>query len=298
MSESAIPTPEDIAAELESISDEPDYLEPVDEAPPSEPEPPVAAQTASEVEALAEELGWRRDFNGREAVSAKDYIKRQQGFLRDSSRQLRELKEATAKHSEALVRIQKEALAEARKAAQAELDEAVRMGDTRAASQAVEKLTAAQREPEPVAAPRIDPDVETFVKDWVGNNAWFRTDPAAVALSDAVYRQEIEANGGIDDPVAILPRVEAAVRKRFPEHFAAPERDPEPDPRPTPPAVNGTPRQSNVVTRTNAKGWNDLDQVTRSMGAAIVNEPSFMPHLKTAAEKRAAFAATYFKDNP
>jgi hypothetical protein len=52
-----------------------------------------------------------------------------------------------------------------------------------------------------------------------------------------------------------------------------------------------------VVTRTNAKGWNDLDQLTRSMGAAIVNEPSFMPHLKTAAEKRAAYAAAYFKDN-
>jgi hypothetical protein len=33
------------------------------------------------------------------------------------------------------------------------------------------------------------------------------------------------------------------------------------------------------------------------MGAAIVNEPSFMPHLKTAAEKRAAYAAAYFKDN-
>jgi hypothetical protein len=290
--QSAIPTPEDIAAELEAISDEPDHLEPVEETAQADPEP--VAQTASEVEALAEEMGWRRDFNGREAVSAKEYIKRQQGFLRDSSRQLRELKEATAKHGEALVRIQKESMAEARRLAQAELDDAVRMGDTRAASAAVEKLKAADAPIEQPAAPRIDSDVETFVRDWIGGNEWFRTDQAAVALSDAVYRQEIQANGGVDDPRVILPKVEAAVRKRFPEHFATPEPE---TPRPTPPAVNGTPRQSNVVTRTNAKGWNDLDQLTRSMGAAIVNEPSFMPHLKTAAEKRAAYAAAYFKDN-
>jgi len=294
MSESAIPTPEDIAAELEAISDEPDHLEPLEEAAAPEP----VAQTASEVEALAEEMGWRRDFNGREAVSAKEYIKRQQGFLRDSSRQLRELKEATAKHGEALVRIQKESMAEARRLAQAELDDAVRMGDTRAASAAVEKLKAADAPIEQPAAPRIDSDVETFVRDWIGGNEWFRTDQAAVALSDAVYRQEIQANGGVDDPRVILPKVEAAVRKRFPEHFTAPARDPEPDPRPPPPAVNGTPRQSNVVTpRTNTKGWNDLDQLTRTLGAAIVNEPGFMPHLKTAAEKRAAYAAAYFKDN-
>lgn len=291
----AAPTPEDIAAELEALSDEPDHLEPVDEVAPPESEPAAAASAAaSEVEALAEEMGWRRDFNGREAVSAKDYIKRQQGFLRDSSRQLRELKDATAKHGEALVRIQKESMAEARRLAQAELDDAVRMGDTRAASAAVEKLTAAQAPIEQPTPPRIDPDVETFVKDWVGKNQWFSKDPDAVALSDAVYRREIEANGGVDDPVAILPKVESAVRKRFPEHFGPLEPE---SPRPTPPSVNGTPRQSNVVTRTNGKGWNDLDQLTRSMGAAIVNEPSFRPDLKTAAEKRAAYAAAYFKDN-
>ena len=48
----AIPTPEDIAAELESISDEPDYLEPVDEAPPSEPEPAAAAAGVQLVDGL------------------------------------------------------------------------------------------------------------------------------------------------------------------------------------------------------------------------------------------------------
>lgn len=294
---SEVPSIEDIAAELESISDEPDHLEPVDEAPPPEPEPPAAA-APSEVEALAEELGWRRDFNGREAVSAKEYIKRQQGFLRDSSRQLRELKEATAKHGEALVRVQKQALEQARQALQAEFDEAVRLGDTRAANAASERLADTRIQEQKLDQPPPDlglpPDVKETTDRWVEDNAWFKEDEEARGYAEVVYRREV-GKLGRDDPTVILPKITDAVRKRFPEHFEAAR---EPDPRPTPPAVNGTPRQSNVVNRTAGKGWNDMDAVTRAMGAAIVNEPSFMPHLKTAAEKRAAYAAAYFKENP
>lgn len=293
MSTEAATTPpsiEDIQAELEAIV--PEDWEPEAPEPEPEPEPPQA----DPIESLAEELGWRKDFNGREAVSAKEYIKRQQGFLRDSSRQLRELKEATARHGEELVRIQKKALDEARKVAQAELDEAVRMGDTRAAAQAVEKLTAAQEAPQTPPPPRLDPDAETFVKDWVARNDWFSKDEEAVAYTDVLYRREIQKNGGVDDPVVILPKIEAAIRRRFPEHFDAPEPEPEPPrPRTPPPSVNGTPRQAQPIGRTVAKGWSDLDAPTRAMAREIVNTPGFRPDLKTMAEKQAAYAAAYFK---
>lgn len=293
MSTEAATTPpsiEDIQAELEAIV--PEDWEPDAPEPEPEPEPPQA----DPIESLAEEMGWRKDFNGREAVSAKEYIKRQQGFLRDSSRQLRELKEATAKHGEQLVRIQKQALEDARRAAQAELDEAVRMGDTRAAAQAVEKLTAAQEAPQTPQPPRIDPDVETFVKDWVGKNDWFSKDEEAVAYSDVLYRREIRNNGGVDDPVVILPKIEAAIRKRFPEHFDAPEPEPEPPRARTPaPSVNGTPRQAQPVGRTATKGWNDIEPAIRQMAREVVTNPGFRPDLKTMAEKQAAYASAYFK---
>ena len=291
MSTEAAATPpsiEDIQAELEAIV--PEDWEPEAPEPEPEPEPPQA----DPIESLAEEMGWRKDFNGREAVSAKEYIKRQQGFLRDSSRQLRELKEATAKHAEQLVRIQKQALEDARKAAQAELDEAVRMGDTRAAAQAVEKLTAAQEAPTQPQAPRIDPDVETFVKDWVGKNDWFSKDEEAVAYSDVLYRKEIRENGGVDDPVVILPKIEAAIRKRFPEHFDAPEPEP-PRARTPAPSVNGTPRQAQPVGRTVTKGWNDIEPAIRQMAREVVTNPGFRPDLRTMAEKQAAYASAYFK---
>lgn len=288
MSTEAATTPpsiEDIQAELEAII-------PEDFEPDLEPEPEPEPTAADPVESLAEEMGWRKDFNGREAVSAKEYIKRQQGFLRDSSRQLRELKEATAKHGEQLVRIQRQALDDARRAAQAELDEAVRMGDTRAATQAVEKLTAAQEAS--VQPPRIDPDVETFVKDWVAKNDWFSKDEDAVAFSDVVYRKEIQKNGGVDDPVVILPKIEAAIKKRFPEHFDAPEPEP-PRARTPAPSVNGTPRQAQPIGRTATKSWNDIEPAIRNMAREIVTNPGFRPDLKTMAEKQAAYASAYFK---
>lgn len=293
MSTEAAATPpsiEDIQAELEAIV--PEDWEPDAPEPEPEPEPPQA----DPIEALAEEMGWRKDFNGREAVSAKEYIKRQQGFLRDSSRQLRELKEATAKHGEQLVRIQKQALEDARKAAQAELDEAVRMGDTRAAAQAVEKLTAAQDAPAQPQPAKLDADAEQFVREWVERNDWFSKDEDAVAYTDVLYRREIQKNGGVDDPVVILPKIEAAIRKRFPEHFDAPEPEPEPvRQRTSAPVVNGTPRQSQVVGRPAAKGWNDIEPAIRQMAREVVTNPGFRPDLKTMAEKQAAYAAAYFK---
>lgn len=127
------------------------------------------------------------------------------------------------------------------KEAEQRLAEAIEVGDAKAAKEAAHDLS----KPLP---PQADPQVSA----WVTRNTWFLADEEANDLAQATAARSAKAG----DPVSVqLEKAEAAVRKRFPEHF--------PDARQVkaPPSVQGG---AGVVRgRRGGTGWADIPQNVR-----------------------------------
>lgn len=121
--------------------------------------------------------------------------------------------------------------------------------------------------------------------DWVARNSWFDTDSRAKALAVDVVNQEARRGATIAQQ---LEAAEAEVKKRFPEHFGASERErqqddtryePERDARPRvrdreiplsesriarePPAVSSGSRAGAGVAK--EKGFSDIPAADRSL---------------------------------
>lgn len=131
-------------------------------------------------------------------------------FLEQTASQVEALKER-AKALDERVKRTAQAAAEAieetrrqeRQKAQAELRAAAEAQDPEAATLAAEKLA------------RVSgPPAETIA--WLGRNPWFESDPEAQALAKGVVDRAARAGATISEQ---LEAGEAAVRKRFPEHF-------------------------------------------------------------------------------
>jgi len=108
---------------------------------------------------------------------------------------------------------------------EAELDAAVEANDPVAAKKILAEIRAN------AGSGSGDPPALSSFKE--RNADWFEVDPEATAYAMALDAQYARlANNKITDPDAHMKRVEAGVKKKFPEHFDdAPKDDPKPKPK-------------------------------------------------------------------
>lgn len=98
----------------------------------------------------------------------------------------------------------------------ADLEAAVEAGDADAARKVMAQIKAVNQKTD------TDPPALSSFKE--RNAEWFEVDPEATAYAMALDAQY--AKGGISDPQTHMLRVEAGVKKKFPEHFGAVEDKP------------------------------------------------------------------------
>ena len=165
-----------------------------------------------EVKAIAKRLGWKEDFQGDPAkrVSAGQFIDNTRQVIygqRDKLARLEPLVERLAKET---ARLRGESDADRNARLDAALEAAIEAGDV---DKAKELVAAARKTPaaEPPAA------VENFQRR---NAGWYGVDPEATAYAESLDRRFAQANGGVQDPEQHMARVEAGVKKLFPQHFA------------------------------------------------------------------------------
>lgn len=132
---------------------------------------------------------------------------------RDASRDLKELRETTARIADTQTRIMAENVERVRQEERAKWqrlhDQAVEEGNTEIAGQAVEKLTQLAQP----AVPQRD-----YAAEFARDNPWFGSDPEAKALAIAVAEKFRNS-----PPDVQFEEARKAVHKRFPEY--APQSD-------------------------------------------------------------------------
>lgn len=218
---------------------EDDVIDAVDDAAPQEgatvQDPPEgdSPQTPSEIDVLAQEMGWspkdqwRGDPN--DWKDAKTFLKTTVDINRTISREVRELKDTTSRMAKTSAAIAEREIRREREEIEARFNSAVAEQDTDAAWRASEDL----RKLPTAEGAATDP----AVADFKARNGWFETDPAATAVAQAIAAR-LHAQG--KTPAEQTRAAEDEVRRRFPELFDAPARTPAKDP----------PNVNNPVSRT------------------------------------------------
>jgi hypothetical protein len=206
-------------------------------------------------------------------------------FLDNTPAEITSLKERLRRSGQVAEEIAENARREAKAQAEAELREAARTGDEEKAVQAADKV-----------ARNSGPHPQT--QAWLGRNPWFNEDPEAQAVAVAAITRATKAGESIE---AQLQAGEAAVRRRYPEHFGAASpsetRQTETrlsDIRPAAPAVTGGSRGTGLRTPTKEKGWMDIPQTERSQMQRFVT--SAMRKGQTEAQATSFLATAYWRE--
>lgn len=229
-----------------------DITDVVDDAAPQEgataQDPPEgdSPQTPSEIDVLAQEMGWapkdqwRGDPN--DWKDAKTFLKTTVDINRTISREVRELKDTTSRMAKTSAAIAEREIRREREEIEARFKSAVAEQDTDAAWEASEQLRKLPN--------AEDPSIDPAVADFKARNGWFEADPAATAVAQAVAAR-LHAQG--KTPAEQTKAAEDEVRRRFPELFDAPARTQAKDP----PSVNA-PGSRTARPTPKAKGFAEL----------------------------------------
>jgi len=171
-----------------------------------------AASEPSEIDALATELGWRpkAEWQGDESqwVDSKAFLRKSREIGKSTAKELKDLRKQMEGIGKATATMTQRAVEAERARWQQQLDEAWDAGDRQAATIAEKALKQLDK---PVDVPN---ETQDFMQR---NSAWFQKDTEATDY--AMVRAQHYADRGIVDPGEQLAKVEADVKRRFPEHF-------------------------------------------------------------------------------
>lgn len=207
------------------MADEPDadVLDPeADDAPEEAAEP-----TAEEVlNAVASDLGWSPKDQWRGAPEdwrpATEFLKQTPSILRAAKKTAERLQGQQNRIVAEMAKMTQEQRERMDAASERALEEAIETGDTAKAKEIMDGVKASR-------APAKEPALVEFE---ARNADWLYVDPEATDFAAALSAR-LQAQGVTG--VAQLTQVEAAVKKRFPEHFEEAD-EPEPkgkEPKPT-----------------------------------------------------------------
>lgn len=230
----------------------------------------------SEVEELAREMGWapkdqwRGDANAWK--DAKSFLKTTVEINRTLSKDVRGLKDQVERIGRTSAKIAERAIADDRDRLLNQLADATANNDPEGAYQAS------------LALNRMDAPAPGSANDPLGEfrerNEWFDTDPEARALCVAIG----DMHKG-KEPAEVMRLAEAAVRKRFPEHFDA---APQPRQQQRAPAVN-SPGSRTARPAPKERGVSDLPPEARKAGEDFVRRGRI--------GNLADYARIYFEEN-
>lgn len=246
-------------------------LEPnaVSEAEPNDKPDPSTDDADDPIAKLALDLGWtpKDQFTGDpdKWKPAEQFIRDGREIQRSMSRELREVKDTVANMSRVSQTLMEQQIAERDAYWQAKQDEAFEAGDK-------DGFTAAARERDKLAKTAKPVNGEpSEVQEFRQRNKWYESDPLATAFAVNLSAQ----NASLPVPEQ-LRIVETEVRKRFPEHFPAPAKQP--------PAVNQPAARG--AGRSSGKGFNDMPPEAQKMAI----------HLEeTRGVSRDRYVASWFK---
>ena len=224
------------------------------------------------IEELAKEIGWNPDFAGDNAVDAKTYILRGRDIQDSLNKRVSNLsKELTAvKEGVEVVRWSAEQsrkqevdrLKAEIKDLKARRREAIQDGDADAVEAFDGKIKAHENAVKGVPAPKPNGSPPEF-DEWVKDNKWYLENNEMQRYANALHKTpEYQALLQASYP-RMLKKIEAAVKKEFPEAFPTEKKDP-------PPAVSGTTQRVSKKTKQAATA-KDLSYEQKKTGTDFVN---------------------------
>lgn len=176
---------------------------------------------------LARRFGWRPkeelDRVPNNWLDAKDYLERTPDQLtperfEELRAQKKALEDRLRRSAQAAADAIEDSRRQARIEAQAEIRAAAEAQDPERAEQAAKRLAEIPSGPPP----------QTVA--WIGKNPWFESDPLARDFATSIVNARAKAGASIDDQ---LEAAESEVRRRFPEHFPAEQRQERAEERPS-----------------------------------------------------------------
>lgn len=173
------------------------------------------------IKTAAAEQGWR---DGGE-LDAFEFIRRGSEFHRDLKQTVDSLKDENSKLygvvAEHIQSITKKEHAAEVSAVQTKIREAATEGDAEKVMALTETLKGIKA-PDPI---QTDPKLQSIDK-WTSENKWFEQNDDMRYDALGFYQSE-KVRLGTDDPATILPKVEARIKKMYPDYFTPknPNRD-------------------------------------------------------------------------
>lgn len=235
-------------------------------APADTPADDSGSQTPSDIDALASEMGWspKDQWRGNpdDWKDAKSFLKTTVDINRTLSKDVRELKQTTARMAKTSAVIMERALSEQREDLEHRYAAAVAANDGKTARHVARAL-------DQLDAPG---EASDHMADFVARNPWYSKDEDAAAYAFAVC--ERNKTKPAEEQLRLA---EEAVKKRFPEHF--------PDGKKPQPAVNDP--GSRISTTPKGKTFADLPRDAQS--ACVQFEKKGV--------KRADYVKSYFEEN-
>lgn len=202
------------------------------------------AALAPTIEEIAREMGWSDKDKWRgdpdDWTDAATFLRSSAVVNKKLRAEIKDIKRSIDKTARAMA---EEKFATMKAELEAKLDEAVEVGDKKAAKQIGVEL--ARLDAKQSGAADDDGDL---VEQFKADNSWWETDPEATALAVGVSARLAGEGKSVAEQ---LKAAEAAVRKRFPEHFEVQARR-------KPPAAVHEPGSRGAGQRSGGTGWNDL----------------------------------------
>lgn len=184
----------------------------------------------TEVEQLAQEMGWRphKDYTGApdKWKPAKEYVLAEREYARTMKTTIRSLNDKIDRLAATSTKQTERALKAQADEINARWEKAVEDGDKGAAAAAQREMASLEKA---VVTDLGNPE-EEFARD----NPWYGKDDDATAYAQAISQREARAGKSVAQQ---LEAASAGVRKRFPELFEGAEPAPKPGAKP-PPSVN------------------------------------------------------------
>lgn len=207
----------------------------------ADPDADTSSPEAAKVAAL---MGWKAKKDWKGDLSnwrpAEDFLAEVPDVLKNTRKKAERLEGQVTRIVAQVAKLDQRSTAQQMATAKAAAREAFDAGDF---DKAEEILTSVNR------GGTSNPDEPQALTDFKARNDWFGVDDEATAYTAALDQQY--AKGGITDPDAHMRKVEAGVKKRFPELFGdGKDADPKGDPKPKPPLVN----RSNMGERRRSNG--------------------------------------------
>lgn len=211
----------------------------------ADPDADTSSPEAAKVAAL---MGWKPKKDWKGDVSnwrpAEDFLAEVPDVLKNTRKKAERLEGQVTRIVAQVAKLDQRSSAQQMATAKAAAREAFDAGDF---DKAEEILISVNRGP---AASNEPPEFSAFKT----RNEWYGVDDEAseyVSMLDAKFAREAGGPQNVRDPEAHFRKIEAGVKKRFPELFGdGKDADPKGDPKPKPPLVN----RSNMGERRRSNG--------------------------------------------